>query len=128
MKRAATSRNHLHRQERSSFPSPKSERGLGGEVFALQFTLMDEHALRVLEFDKVLARLANLTAFSAGRDLALALQPSPSYVDVLERQRTLAEAMRLREMRLALNLNSAVDVRQALEKAALGGALDGQEP
>src|SRR5688572_27920112 len=88
---------------------------------------MDEHALRVLEFDKVLARLANLTAFSAGRDLALALQPSPSYVDVLERQRTLAEAMRLREMRLALNLNSAVDVRQALEKAALGGALDGQE-
>src|SRR5688572_32922418 len=88
---------------------------------------MDEHALRVLEFDKVLARLANLTAFSAGRDLALALQPSPSYVDVLERQRLLAEAMRLREMRLALNLNSAVDVRQALEKAALGGALDGQE-
>jgi DNA mismatch repair protein MutS2 len=88
---------------------------------------MDEHARRVLEFDKVLARLANLTAFSAGRDLALSLQPSPSYVDVLERQRVLAEAMRLREMRLALNLNTAVDVRPALEKAALGGALDGQE-
>ncbi|HEX5141407.1 MAG TPA: endonuclease MutS2, partial [Dehalococcoidia bacterium] len=88
---------------------------------------MDAHALRVLEFDKVLTRLAQLASFAAGRDLALALQPSPSYVEVLERQRLLAEAMRLREMRIALNLNSAVDVRLALEKASLGGSLDGQE-
>jgi DNA mismatch repair protein MutS2 len=88
---------------------------------------MDEHALRVLEFDKVLARLARLTSFSGGHDLALALRPTPSFAEALERQRVLAEAIRLREMRTPLNLNSAVDVRGALEKAALGGALDGQE-
>lgn len=88
---------------------------------------MDEHALRVLEFDKVLARLAALTSFSGSRDLALALRPSPDYREVLERQETLAEAMRLRAARLPLNLNSAVDVRGPVEKAGLGGALDGQE-
>jgi DNA mismatch repair protein MutS2 len=88
---------------------------------------MDEHALRVLEYDKVLARLAHLTSFSAGQDLALELRPSPSYEEALERQHTLAEALRLREMRSPLSLAGAVDVRQALEKAALGGQLDGQE-
>jgi DNA mismatch repair protein MutS2 len=88
---------------------------------------MDEHALRVLEFDKVLARLGRLTSFSAGSELALALRPSASYTEVFERQCLLAEAMLLREQRTPLTLNSAVDVRPALEKAALGGTLDGQE-
>jgi DNA mismatch repair protein MutS2 len=88
---------------------------------------MDEHALRVLEFDKVLARLAKLTSFSAGRDLALALRPSPDYDEVVRRQRLLAEAIRLRRRRTPLNLTGAADVRPALEKAALGGVLDAQQ-
>ncbi|HWO73734.1 MAG TPA: endonuclease MutS2, partial [Dehalococcoidia bacterium] len=88
---------------------------------------MDEHALRVLEFDKVLARLAGLTSFSAGRDLAFALRPSPDRREVLRRQGLLLDAVRLREMRAPLSLAGAVDVRPALEKAALGGVLDGQE-
>jgi DNA mismatch repair protein MutS2 len=88
---------------------------------------MDEHALRVLEYDKVLLRLAALTSFSGGHELALALTPSPDYAEVLERQQVLAEAIRLREARLPLNLNSAVDVRPWLEKARLGGALDGHD-
>ncbi len=85
---------------------------------------MDEHALRVLEFDKVLARLARLTAFSGGRELALELRPSADFNEVLERQRLLSEAMRLRSSRASLGLNDAVDVRVQLEKAALGGTLD----
>ena len=32
---------------------------------------MDPHALRTLEFDKILAKLARCTSFSAGRELAL---------------------------------------------------------
>ncbi|MGE0056356.1 MAG: endonuclease MutS2 [Dehalococcoidia bacterium] len=88
---------------------------------------MDEHALRVLEFDKVLNRLSRLTSFSGGRELALDLRPTTNYHDVLERQRLLAEAMRFRGSRVSLGLNDAVDVRQQLEKAALGGTLDAQE-
>ncbi|HXH22879.1 MAG TPA: endonuclease MutS2 [Dehalococcoidia bacterium] len=85
---------------------------------------MDEHALRVLEYDKVIDRLAKLTSFAGGRDLALALQPSPDFDEVLRRQRLLAEAIRLRRLRTPLNLTSASDVRPAVEKAALGGVLD----
>jgi DNA mismatch repair protein MutS2 len=88
---------------------------------------VDEHALRVLEFDKVLARLAQLTAFSAGRDLALALRPSADFDQVLHRQRLLAEALRLRQLRVQLNIGSAVDIRAPAEKAALGGALDSRD-
>jgi DNA mismatch repair protein MutS2 len=88
---------------------------------------VDEHAQRVLEFDKVLDRLSRLTAFAGGRELSLALAPSPDYDTVLERQRRLAEAIRLKSFRPAFSLNSAVDVRASLEKAGLGGSLDAQE-
>ncbi len=88
---------------------------------------MDEHALRVLEYDKVLARLARLTSFAAGEELAHALRPTPEYPEALERQRLLGEAIRFREFRAPLNLGDAVDVRPALDKAALGGSLDPQE-
>jgi DNA mismatch repair protein MutS2 len=88
---------------------------------------VDDHALRVLEFDKVLVRLARLTSFSAGHELALSLRPSSNYETVLDRQHHLLEAIRLREFRAPLNLTSAVDVRPSLEKAALGGSLDPQE-
>src|SRR3990172_4636949 len=56
---------------------------------------MDAHALRTLEFDKILAKLARHTSFSAGRELALALEPSPEYREVVRRQRETAEARRL---------------------------------
>lgn len=85
---------------------------------------MDEHAFRVLEFDKVIARLAQLTSFSAGRERAEALRPSAEFTDVLRRQELLSEAIRLRQLRVQLNLNGAGDVRPAAEKAALGGVLD----
>ncbi len=88
---------------------------------------MDEHALRVLEFDKVLGRLAALTSFSAGRDLALSIRPSSDFEEVVRRQRLLADAMRLRVLRAALNLTSALDSRMALDKAGLGGVLDARE-
>ncbi len=88
---------------------------------------MDDHALRVLEFDKVLVRLAKLTSFDGGHGLALALRPSPDYDAVLQRQRLLAEAVRLREMRTPLNLTGATDSRPAIEKASLGGTLDTHE-
>ena len=46
---------------------------------------MDPHALRTLEFDKILAKLARSTSFSAGRELALDLTPSTA--EVVLRQR-----------------------------------------
>ncbi|MEX1255556.1 MAG: endonuclease MutS2 [Dehalococcoidia bacterium] len=84
---------------------------------------MDEHTLRVLEFDKVLAKLARHTSFSAGRELALALRPSPERDEVVHRQRVTAESRRLRELQPRIGLGGARDVRGEVDKAARGGVL-----
>ena len=88
---------------------------------------MDEHALRVLEFDKVVARVTRLTSFAAGRDLAQLLRPTTVYTEAIERQRLLAEAIRFRQFRNPLSLTDATDIRPALEKASLDGVLDAQD-
>jgi DNA mismatch repair protein MutS2 len=88
---------------------------------------MDEHALRTLEFDKVLAKLARHTSFSAGRELALALEPSPDHREVVLRQRETAEARRLLQMKPRTGLAGAHDVRPLAEKADRGGILTPEE-
>ena len=85
---------------------------------------MDAHALRTLEFDKILAKLARHTSFSAGRELALALEPSSELREVVRRQRETAEARRLVAMKPRTGLGGAHDVRPLAEKAARGGVLD----
>ncbi len=84
---------------------------------------MDEHTLRVLEFDKVLAKLADLTSFSAGRSLALALRPATERDEVVRRQRLTAEARRLRELHPRAGLGGVHDVRAIADKAGRGGVL-----
>jgi len=89
--------------------------------------LFPQKTLATLEFDKVLARLARHTAFSAGRALALALRPSADYAEVVRRQRITAEARRLLEMQPNLGLGGAHDVRPQAQKAALAGVLEPSE-
>ncbi len=84
---------------------------------------MDEHTLRVLEFDKILARLARLASFSAGRELALALRPSPHREEVIRRQRITSEARRLLELQPRIGLGGVHDVRPQADKAARAGVL-----
>jgi DNA mismatch repair protein MutS2 len=88
---------------------------------------LNPKTLATLEFDKVLARLARHTAFSAGRELALALRPSADYAEVVRRQRITAEACRLLEMQPNLSLGGAHDVRPQSQKAALAGVLEPAE-
>jgi DNA mismatch repair protein MutS2 len=85
---------------------------------------MDPHAFRTLEFDKILAKLARSTSFSAGRELALDLTPSTDYGEVVRRQRETAEARRLIAMKPRTGLGGAHDVRPLAEKAERGGLLD----
>jgi DNA mismatch repair protein MutS2 len=88
---------------------------------------MDAHALRTLEFDKIIARLARHTSFAAGRELALALEPSAEYREVVRRQRETAEARRLLALKPRTGLGGAHDVRPQAAKAARGGILDPNE-
>jgi DNA mismatch repair protein MutS2 len=88
---------------------------------------MDAHALRTLEFDKIVARLARHTSCSAGRELALALAPSAGHATVLRLQRETAEARKLIAMRPRTAVAGAHDVRARAEKAARGGLLEPQD-
>src|SRR5215217_4300278 len=72
---------------------------------------MDDKALQTLEFDKVLARLAALTAFAPSRERALALRPSDDLGEVVRRQRQTAEARRLLRNRPNMSIGGARDVR-----------------
>ncbi|HID62506.1 MAG TPA: endonuclease MutS2, partial [Anaerolineae bacterium] len=84
---------------------------------------MDSKYLQILEFPKILKRLSQYTAFSAGRDLALALKPSPDLEEAQRRQRETSEARKLLEVKADLSLGGARDVRPLLKSAGLGATL-----
>jgi DNA mismatch repair protein MutS2 len=85
---------------------------------------VNERTLRVLEFPKVLERLAAHTSFSAGRELALALQPSLDITEVEVRLDTTTEARTLLERQSELTLGGAHDIRESVRLAGMGFALD----
>lgn len=88
---------------------------------------MHERSLRTLDFDKVLARLASLTSFSAGRRLAESVRPLGDVVAARRAQATVAETRRLQEAKPNLGLGGAHDVSPYAQKASLGGVLEPRE-
>lgn len=86
---------------------------------------MDPRTLRVLEFDRVLERLAGLCATPLGEALARSLTPEVEYSRVEELQQETAEGrILLREG--GLSLRGVVDFRPAVQRAARGGVLEGR--
>nr|NIO70227.1 endonuclease MutS2 [Anaerolineae bacterium] len=84
---------------------------------------MDDKYLQTLEFPQILERLSQHVAFSAGRDLALALKPSPDLEEAQRRQRETSEARKLLEVKTDLSLGGARDVRPLLKSASLRATL-----
>jgi len=84
---------------------------------------MDEKTLHVLEFDKVLARLAGYCDFSASADLARALRPVTSLDLARDRLAETSEA-RLLLATSDATIGGAHDIRAAVDLAAHGGVLE----
>jgi DNA mismatch repair protein MutS2 len=86
---------------------------------------MDRKTLRVLEYDKILARLASFCDFSASAELAQALEPTAS---LPEANRLLAETSEARFLLTEhdLTIGGSHDIRPAADLAARGGVLDPQ--
>ncbi|MCC6177761.1 MAG: endonuclease MutS2 [Chloroflexi bacterium] len=80
-------------------------------------------SLGPLEFQKIRELLAARTSFSAGRALALALEPSADAFVVERLQAATDEARRLPGLKPGLTLGGAHDVRPTVQRAALGGIL-----
>lgn len=88
---------------------------------------MDAHTLRVLEFARVLEKLAAHTSNSMGREAALALTPS-TYPEIVRRRlQETREARHLLGMDSGMPLGGIHDVRQAVGRAAIGAQLVSRE-
>src|SRR5687768_14379075 len=84
---------------------------------------MNGHSLRVLEFDAIRERLVGHTSFSLGQELARAMEPSSSEVEVRRRQAETSEAVRLLDGS-GIPLGGLHDIRPAVRAAAVQGMLD----
>jgi DNA mismatch repair protein MutS2 len=84
---------------------------------------MDSKTLNVLEYPKILDRLAGFCDFSASMDLARALEPTSSYDLALARIAETTEARKLLSMQSA-GIGGAHDIRAHADLAARSGVLD----
>ncbi|WP_217921174.1 endonuclease MutS2 [Miltoncostaea oceani] len=84
---------------------------------------MDPRSADLLELPAVRERLAGMTAFAGGRDLALALTPSADPHEVAARCATTEEAVRLRDLGVA-GPGGAFDIRPAVAQAVRDVPLD----
>ncbi len=88
---------------------------------------MHTKSLNTLEYPKIIERLAQETAFSASRELALALEPTNDFADAQRRQAYTAEARRLLDLRPDAGIRGARDVRPQTKAAQRGKTLSPAE-
>jgi DNA mismatch repair protein MutS2 len=86
---------------------------------------MDSKTLNVLEYPKILDRLAGYCDFSASMELARALEPTSSHELVVARLKETAEARKLLSLQSA-GIGGAHDIRSHADLAARSGVLDPQ--
>ncbi|GAB4481163.1 MAG: endonuclease MutS2 [Anaerolineales bacterium] len=87
---------------------------------------MDSKTLSLLEYPKVLARLAAHCDFSASAELAQHLEPSAAYETVSLRQQETSEARWLLAAQ-DVSIGGARDMRAKVELARRGGILEAQD-
>jgi DNA mismatch repair protein MutS2 len=94
---------------------------------ALQVNMLDPKSLSILEFDKVREIVAGYTSFSAGRELAMALRPTPEPEQAREWQSETREAISLFQTDSGVAIGGARDVRRAADNALRGFTLPAED-
>jgi DNA mismatch repair protein MutS2 len=84
---------------------------------------MHKKHLNTLDFPQILIRLAQHTSFSAGKELALLLEPSPVLVEVQQRLQETREARYLLDAHGGVSLGGVHDVRPLAQNAQRGAIL-----
>ncbi|HEM62037.1 MAG TPA: endonuclease MutS2, partial [Chloroflexi bacterium] len=88
---------------------------------------MNDKSWHVLEYPKILNRLAEHTSFSLGHELALKLRPSSREDVVALRQQETSEARGLLDLKPDLSLGGVSNLRPLLKKARLQSTLTASE-
>src|SRR5438067_4541542 len=84
---------------------------------------MHEKSLLTLEYPKILAKVAKEAAFSASKELVMALEPTPNIEEAQRRLAYTTEAAHLIDLHPDAGVESAHDVRPSLARAARDGVL-----
>ena len=85
---------------------------------------MNERSLRVLEWPKIKAQVAERASFSLGKELVENLTPAVDIDEVRERLAMTSEALALIWKHGEPPMGGASDIRAVVTRAALGGTLD----
>lgn len=88
---------------------------------------MEDKYLEILEFPKILERLAAYADFSAGQALARTLRPTSDLEEARRRQQETAEAMRLLSAGMSLSVGGARDIRPLLDECKRGISLQPED-
>jgi DNA mismatch repair protein MutS2 len=83
---------------------------------------MNEHALDVLEYDKVVAMLVDRTSFALGSERAARLRPTVDIGSIRQDLRRTSELRALLNDGERLPVDGARDVREALARSEVGGS------
>ena len=86
-----------------------------------------EKSYSILELPAILQMLAAQAESGMGREAALALQPSVNVEEVRRRLQETNDAARLMTLRGSPSFSGVRDIRPALDRARLGGILNGRE-
>ncbi|MBN2325820.1 MAG: endonuclease MutS2 [Candidatus Omnitrophica bacterium] len=84
---------------------------------------MDQHALHVLEFEKVKEALNGFVSSALGKEAAADLHPLTNLYAIRENLSETTEMVRLYEAEQAPPLDGLYDVREPLQKSTLSGAM-----
>lgn len=84
---------------------------------------MDSKTLHVLEYPKILEKLASFCSFSASMELARTLEPTDSYELAISRLSETTEARKILSVQ-GVGVGAAHDIRPQADLAARGGVLD----
>ena len=88
---------------------------------------MDEYTLRILEYDKIIRKLARLASFSGGKDLCEALVQSTD-IEVLKRaQAETTEARSVIRSAHTVPYGGISDIRDLAARASIGAVLSAEE-
>jgi len=88
---------------------------------------MDDKSRSTLEYEKVLILLADYTAFSAGKELAMRLLPTSDMEEAERWQAETSEARNLILKRSSLTMGGARDVRHSVDNTQRGAILRPEE-
>ena len=88
---------------------------------------MDEKTLSVLEFPRILEKLAGFTSFSLSNELALQVKPTTDISTAQLWQKQTSEARNLLNTHPDISIGGAADIRHYVDLAGRGGVLAANE-